>query len=173
MPDLLAAPFLGQYLLLRPGSTDGVQLPRGHFDQLVQAAAEGGSHPPWLAELARQTWHLNLPGTAPINGRVLVREESPLGYGRASWEINLGCNYASHCYLGLKEFSGLPWPGKERLLVMMRDAGVVWLQITGGEPTIDKDFPDARAALRYRPRPRSGQLHCLPTSAGRPVVSRR
>ena len=26
---------------------------------------------------------------------------------------------------------------------MMRDAGVVWLQITGGEPTIDKDFPDA------------------------------
>jgi len=126
MPDLLAAPFLGQYLLLRPGSTDGVQLPRGHFDQLVQAAAEGGSHPPWLAELAGQTWHLNLPDTAPINGRVLVREESPLGYGRASWEINLGCNYAcSHCYLGLKEFSGLPWPDKERLLVMMRDAGVV------------------------------------------------
>jgi MoaA/NifB/PqqE/SkfB family radical SAM enzyme len=144
MPDLLAAPFLGQYLLLRPGSTDGVQLPRGYFDQLVQAAAEGGPHPPWLADLARQTWHLNLPDTAPINGRVLVREESPLGYGRASWEINLGCNYAcSHCYLGLKEFSGLPWPDKERLLVMMRDAGVVWLQITGGEPTIDKDFPDA------------------------------
>ena len=126
MPDLLAAPFLGQYLLLRPGSTDGVQLPRGHFDQLVQAAAEGGSCPPWLAELARQTWHVNLPDAAPINGCVLVREESALGYGRASWEINLGCNYAcSHCYLGLKEFSGLPWPDKERLLVMMRDAGVV------------------------------------------------
>jgi hypothetical protein len=71
MPDLLAAPFLGQYLLLRPGSTNGVQLPRGHFDQLVQAAAEGGSHPSWLAELVRQTWHLNLPDTAPINGRVL------------------------------------------------------------------------------------------------------
>ena len=26
---------------------------------------------------------------------------------------------------------------------MVRDAGVVWLQITGGEPTIDKDFTDA------------------------------
>lgn len=25
----------------------------------------------------------------------------------------------------------------------MRDAGVVWLQITGGEPTIDRDFNDA------------------------------
>ena len=75
---------------------------------------------------------------------MLVREESSYGYGRASWEINLGCNYAcSHCYLGLKEFAGLPWPEKARLLHMMRDAGVVWLQITGGEPTIDKDFPDA------------------------------
>jgi MoaA/NifB/PqqE/SkfB family radical SAM enzyme len=45
--------------------------------------------------------------------------------------------------LGLKEFAGLPWPGKERLLRMMRDAGVIWLQITGGEPTIDKHFTDA------------------------------
>jgi len=52
----------------------------------------------------------------------------------------MGC---SHCYLGLKEFAGLPWPDKERLLLMMRDAGVIWLQITGGEPTIDKHFTDA------------------------------
>ena len=90
---LLAAPFLGQYLLLRPGSTAGVQLPRGHFSQLAQAAAAGGSYPPWLPGLARQTWQVDLPDTAPMDGRVLVREESPLGYGRASWEINLGCNY--------------------------------------------------------------------------------
>jgi MoaA/NifB/PqqE/SkfB family radical SAM enzyme len=141
---LLAAPFLGQYLLLRPGSTAGVQLPRGHFSQLAQAADAGGPYPAWVPDLARQTWQVDLPDTAPMYGHVLVRQESPLGYGRASWEINLGCNYAcSHCYLGLKEFSGLPWAGKERLLRMMRDAGVVWLQITGGEPTIDKDFPDA------------------------------
>ena len=45
--------------------------------------------------------------------------------------------------MGLKEFAGLPWPDKERLLRMMRDAGVIWLQITGGEPTIDKHFTDA------------------------------
>jgi len=92
---LLAAPFLGQYLLLRPGSTAGVQLPRGHFGQLAQAAAAGGSYPAWLADLARRTWQADLPDTGPMDGRVLVREESPLGYGRASWEINLGCNYAA------------------------------------------------------------------------------
>jgi len=48
MHDLLAAPFLGRYLLLRPGSTAGVQLPRGHFGQLAHAAAAGSSYPPWL-----------------------------------------------------------------------------------------------------------------------------
>jgi len=142
--DLLAAPFLGQYLLLRPGSTAGVQLPRGHFEQLVLAAAGNSPFPPWLAGLARQRWGLELPAAGAMDGRVLVRGQSECGYGRASWEINLGCNYAcSHCYLGLKEFAGLPWPDKARLLGMMRDAGVVWLQITGGEPTIDKHFTDA------------------------------
>jgi MoaA/NifB/PqqE/SkfB family radical SAM enzyme len=142
--DLLAAPFLGQYLLLRPGSTAGVQLPRGHFDQLAQAVAGGGPCPPWLAGLARRRWRVEFAATAAMREWVLVREQSEFGYGRASWEINLGCNYAcSHCYLGLKEFSGLPWLQKARLLGMMRDAGVVWLQITGGEPTIDKDFADA------------------------------
>jgi hypothetical protein len=91
-----------------------VQLPRGHFGQLAQAAAAGGSYPPWLPGLARQSWQLELPDTAPVDGRVIVREESPYGYGRASWEINLGCNYAcSHCYLALKELGaallkGLP-----------------------------------------------------------------
>jgi uncharacterized Fe-S cluster-containing radical SAM superfamily protein len=144
MHDLLAAPFLGQYLLLRPGSAAGVRLPRAHFDQLAQAAAAGASYPPWLARLARQRWRVELPAAAAMQKRVLVREESVYGYGRASWEINLGCNYAcSRCYLGLKEFSGLPWTDKVHLLHMMRDAGVVWLQITGGEPTIDKDFADA------------------------------
>jgi MoaA/NifB/PqqE/SkfB family radical SAM enzyme len=142
--DLLAAPFLGQYLLLRPGSAVGVQLPRGHFGQLAQATAAGSSYPSWLAGLVRQRWDLEFPATGALQERVLVRDESAYGYGRASWEINLGCNYAcSHCYLGLKEFAGLPWPDKARLLGMMRDAGVLWLQITGGEPTIDKDFADA------------------------------
>jgi MoaA/NifB/PqqE/SkfB family radical SAM enzyme len=162
MHDLLAAPFLGQYLLLRPGSTAGVQLPRSHFDQLAQAAAAGSSYPAWLAGLARQSWEVELPATA-MQRRVLVREESVYGYGRASWEINLGCNYAcSHCYLGLKEFSGLPWQGKARLLHMMRDAGVVWLQITGGEPTIDKDF-----AAAYRLAFELGMMLTVSTNGSR------
>ena len=121
MHDLLAAPFLGQYLLLRPGSTAGVQLPCGHFDQLVRAAAAGGPYPAWLAVLARERWGMEFQASAAMGDRVLVREQSEYGYGRASWEINLGCNYAcSHCYLGLKEFSGLAWPVR---LPAAHDAG--------------------------------------------------
>jgi MoaA/NifB/PqqE/SkfB family radical SAM enzyme len=53
----------------------------------------------------------------------------------------MGCNWAcKHCYLGLKEFAGLEWPERERLLHTLRDAGVVWLQLTGGEPMIDRHF---------------------------------
>ncbi|WP_237703142.1 radical SAM protein [Candidatus Protofrankia datiscae] len=76
-----------------------------------------------------------------LGRKVLVRKQSPYGYGRASYELNLGCNYdCEHCYLGLKKFEGLSWPERERLLHIMRDAGVLWLQLTGGEPMIDKSF---------------------------------
>ena len=73
--DLLAAPFLGQYLLLRPGSTTGVQLPRAHFDQLAQAAAASGSCPRWLSELANQTWQANLPKGTALGGRGICQPE--------------------------------------------------------------------------------------------------
>lgn len=94
---------------------------------------------------------------------LLVREPSAYGFARASWEINLGCKFAcKHCYLGLKEFAGLAWDDKVRLLEIMRDAGVLWLQITGGEPTIDKHFPDA-----YRYAASLGMMLTVSTNASR------
>lgn len=72
---------------------------------------------------------------------LLVREPSAHGYSRASWEINLGCNYqCKHCYLGLKVFSGMSLADKLKVLGVVRDAGVLFFQITGGEPTVDKHF---------------------------------
>ncbi|MFI9047283.1 radical SAM protein [Streptomyces sp. NPDC053427] len=80
----------------------------------------------------------------PAAGTVLLRAPGPYEFSRATWEINLGCDFdCEHCYLGKKRFEGLDWAGKSRLLHVMRDAGVLWLQITGGEPLIDPDFPDA------------------------------
>ncbi|MGW4517890.1 radical SAM protein [Streptomyces sp. NPDC004393] len=77
----------------------------------------------------------------PAGDFLLVRQPSPWGYSKASWEVNLGCNYnCKHCYLGLKVSSGMPLADKLYCLDLMAEAGVLWLQITGGEPTIDKDF---------------------------------
>jgi organic radical activating enzyme len=93
-----------------------------------------------LVSVARRAWDLDI-SRAPLSGSILVRSESSFGYGRASYELNLGCNYdCEHCYLGLKRFDGLSWPNRERLLHIIRDAGVLWLQLTSGEPMIDRLF---------------------------------
>jgi hypothetical protein len=101
--------------------------------------------PQWLVDAARQAWDLDPTGRA-MDGTVLVREPSPFGYCRASYELNLGCNFdCSHCYLAQKRFAGLDWPDREKLLTAMRDAGVLWLQLTGwradDRPPVGRDVP--------------------------------
>jgi MoaA/NifB/PqqE/SkfB family radical SAM enzyme len=140
--ELIASPFMGEYLVLRPGSLNGLKIPRSMYLELAQIGAADGGCPVWLVDAARCAWNLEISGRM-VNNAVIIRAQSPYGYGRASYELNLGCNYdCEHCYLGLKTFSGLSWPQRERLLHIMREAGVLWLQLTGGEPLIDKLFPE-------------------------------
>ncbi len=140
--QLIATPFLDDYLVLKPGSEDGVRLPADHFQQLA-AAAEDAPAPSWLLDAARKQWGLSLPGGS-INQSVLIRPKSSYGFCRATWEINLGCNFScEHCYLGDRPFAGMEHDEKLRMLTILRDAGAVWLQVTGGEPLIDPDFVDA------------------------------
>ncbi|MEU6676850.1 radical SAM protein [Streptomyces sp. NPDC046925] len=143
MHQLIAAPFLDGHLLLRPGARSGARIPATHYEQL-RAAADGVQNlPGWTVDLAAEAWGLDVAG-APTTDTVLIREPSAYGYCRASWEINLGCNFGcKHCYLGERPFSGLTWENKVKLLDIMREAGVIWLQITGGEPTMDPHFQNA------------------------------
>ncbi len=128
MHEIIASPFLGGHLLVRPGRRNGIKIPRQHYAELSTAQI----CPAWLVSAARQAWQIDL-SARPVTGTILVRPESAFGYGRASYEVNLGCNYdCEHCYLGLKRFDGLTWPDRERLLEILRDAGVLWLQLTGG-----------------------------------------
>ncbi|MFJ6695579.1 radical SAM protein [Streptomyces sp. NPDC091272] len=140
MHQLIAAPYADHHLLVRPGSPRAARLPLRRYEELRTPASSVA--PAWLADAARLAWDMELSEQA-VNEIVLVRNHSPYGYGRASYELNLGCNYdCEHCYLGLKQFSGLDWPDRERLLHVVRDAGVLWFQLTGGEPMIDKFFPE-------------------------------
>lgn len=160
--DLIVSPFLDGYLAVRPGSPVGARLPEVGYEELRTLVVGGSPAPSWFAGTAAHLWGLDL-STKPVSQAVLVRERSSYGFSKASWEINLGCNFAcTHCYLGLKEFSGLAWEEKVRLLDIMRDAGVLWLQITGGEPTIDRQFQDA-----YRYAYSLGMMLTVSTNASR------
>lgn len=139
MHSLIASPMGGGHVVLRPGSRRSLQVGSGRFAEL----RGGGKCPRWIIDAARQAWRLNLVGM-DLADAVLVRESSPLGFVRATWEINLGCNYGcKHCYLGLKRFEGMSWEEQERALLVLQRAGVLWLQITGGEPLVDPKFPEA------------------------------
>jgi uncharacterized Fe-S cluster-containing radical SAM superfamily protein len=139
--QVIATPFLDEgFLVLRPGSERGMRIPAGHYEELRDLSDRAQPVPGWLVRGCSGAWGLDLP-SSPVSEAVLVREPSPFGFGRASWELNLGCNYdCEHCYLDIKRFEGLAWDQRVELLHILRDAGVVWLQLTGGEPLIDKLF---------------------------------
>src|SRR5712691_6876804 len=135
MSDLIVSPFLGEYLVVRPGHKRAVKISGTQYREIAQTPVL----PAWFNQLCIQAWDCE-------RGSITVRSEAILGCGKASYELNLGCNYdCEHCYLGLKQFEGLNWPNREILMEYMRDAGVLWLQLTGGEPMIDKLFADVYA----------------------------
>jgi MoaA/NifB/PqqE/SkfB family radical SAM enzyme len=139
MHQVIATPFQGAFLLLSPGKYQGLKIPQVKFNQLSALAATEPC-PEWLAGVAKRTWNLDIC-EQKSSDVMLVRSPSFLNYGRASYELNLGCNYdCKHCYLSIKEFEGLPWGERVEVLHALRDAGIVWLQLTGGEPMIDKQF---------------------------------
>lgn len=150
MHQLIASPHNGRYLVARPGTRAGMQIPRSMYEQLVSIADSSDPLPAWLLSGALTAWDLELSHVS-MREAVVVRPETHLSYGRATYEINKGCNFnCEHCYLAERKFEGLPWDGKVRLLRLLRDAGVLWLQFTGGEPLIDRDFMDTyRLAYRH------------------------
>jgi hypothetical protein len=146
MYQAIVSPQEDLYVAVRPGEQAGMQLPAMLYAELADLAdGRGRVVPAWFVDAAQRAWHVDLAGK-PLDDVVNVRAPSvsPVIYSRASYEINLGCNFScEHCYLEQRPFAGMPLPDKLRLIEMLRDMGVLWFQITGGEPLIDPDFPAA------------------------------
>jgi MoaA/NifB/PqqE/SkfB family radical SAM enzyme len=142
MYNAIVSPQESKFVAVRPGCREAMQLPSPYYAALAGIADTDGSVPDWFADAAREAWGIELAGR-PINDVVVVRAPSvsPVTYSRASWEINKGCNFScEHCYLEQRPFAGLALADKLRLIEMLRDMGVIWFEITGGEPLIDPDF---------------------------------
>jgi MoaA/NifB/PqqE/SkfB family radical SAM enzyme len=143
--QFIASPYPEGHIVVRPGYDGAVRIGADRYAELRDAPADA-LVPAWLASPVRAGWGTDLTGRL-IGETILVRPETAYGYARASYEVNLGCNYdCEHCYLGEKMFAGMDWPGRERLLQVMVDAGALWLQLTGGEPLIDPLFAETHAA---------------------------
>jgi hypothetical protein len=128
--QLIASPYPDGHIIVSPGRDGGIRIGAARYAELSNTPA-AALVPSWLAAPARAAWNLDLTGRT-TGQAVIVRPETAYGYARASYELNLGCNYdCEHCYLGEKQFAGLDWPGREQLLQAMADAGVLWLQLTG------------------------------------------
>jgi hypothetical protein len=142
--QLIASPYPEGHVIVRPGCDGAIRIGAARYAEL-RDAVPGAVIPAWLADTARHGWGADVAGL-PLNGTLIVRPETEYGYARASYELNLGCNYdCEHCYLGEKMFAGMDWPGRERLLDVIAAAGVLWLQLTGGEPLIDPLFSETHA----------------------------
>ncbi|SEQ67846.1 Radical SAM superfamily enzyme, MoaA/NifB/PqqE/SkfB family [Streptomyces sp. yr375] len=141
MHQVIATPQDGKFAIYRPGSGRAVHLSSSYYGELAEAVADNRPVPAWFVDACRQAWILDVSGQLSREA-VIVRPKTQLNYSRATWEINKFCNLnCKMCYLPQRPLSGLDADQKGHLLEMLREAGVVWLQITGGEPTVDPHFP--------------------------------
>jgi hypothetical protein len=76
--QLVASPFLAQYLLVQPGQTAGVCIPEARYEELRTASTKGRPVPAWMADAAKKAWGTELP-SVPVGDVVLVRERSQYG----------------------------------------------------------------------------------------------
>jgi organic radical activating enzyme len=139
--QLIASPYPEGHIVVSPGQEGGIRIGPNKYAEL-RDSAPAASVPDWLAAAVRAQWGMDVTGL-PSGDAVMVRPETPYGYARASYEVNLFCNYGcEHCYLGERPFAGLDLTRRMLLLDTMKNAGVLWLQLTGGEPLIDPIFPE-------------------------------
>ena len=81
--------------------------------------------------------------TRRVKDVLIIRSPSVFQFRRASYEITERCNYhCSHCYLGNKSTQALQSEEKKDVLRLIELSGCLWLQLTGGEPLVVKDFQE-------------------------------
>ena len=89
--QLIASPYPDGHLVVSPGREGGIRIGASRYAELHDATPAAPVSD-WLAAAARAAWGLDLAGQVTGN-TIMVRPETEYGYARASYEVNLGCNY--------------------------------------------------------------------------------
>jgi len=125
----------------RYGNNKGSVISRGVFDTLRKLSSENAELPEKLTIFLGK---LGISASPPqrLNEIVHILPRNKFAFGSASYEITERCNYrCSHCVLGnKKETRELSVSKKMQIIQAIRDAGCVFLKITGGEPLVASGF---------------------------------
>jgi uncharacterized Fe-S cluster-containing radical SAM superfamily protein len=149
--------------LLYRGSDEYLRLNSAGITAIQDCVQFGRDLSPLIRDTAEARWGIDVSGSA--DQLVQVRQRTPWLYENASWELNLRCNYdCEHCYLGPKPSDTLTLQQRKRVIHALAELGVYRLQITGGEPLIDRWFTPtyrlaAAAGIVMRISTNGSQLH--------------
>jgi hypothetical protein len=89
--QLIASPYPHGHIVVSPGHEGGIRIGADRYQELRGADADMPVSV-WLTDAVRSGWGIDLTGHL-VGNTIRVRPETEYGYARASYELNLGCNY--------------------------------------------------------------------------------
>ncbi|WP_458243611.1 hypothetical protein [Streptomyces sp. MAI_2237] len=92
MHTLVAAPFGGTNIVMRPGGSKVIRVGGGKFREIAAAVAERQTVPSCLADAAVQHWDIDLHESPAVEA-ILMRSPGPYQFSRATVGLNPGCDY--------------------------------------------------------------------------------
>lgn len=141
MQPYICGRFVDRYLVVCRTGGQGAVINEHRYLELVSLSENSEAKAPgWLISV------LSKLDAMPVNNRLLsnlifIRKPGTIGFAKASYEITEACNFScKHCYLGDKNKAQLTVENKKGVLNLIERAGCIWLQITGGEPLLNRDF---------------------------------
>jgi len=141
MSEFICGKFIDNFIISSRSSRIGAKISEQKYHELLEGSERGVGLPDWTKDLITKFGYKGSLDSA-IGEAILVRKPG-LGYGKVSFEITERCNLqCRHCYLGDKSSARLSLAEKKAVINAVESSGAMWLQITGGEPLLDKDFSE-------------------------------
>jgi len=140
MQPFVCGTFINKCLIVSRFGKTGITINKEMYRKILELSKTDSKITPLISDL------LDKMGTKidfnhNLNDVILVKEPTSFSFGRVSYDITEICNYrCKHCYLGRKTKSNLSVLDKKNIIKLIGECGCLWLQITGGEPLLDRDF---------------------------------